>query len=60
MPLEQCTTDNGRPGWRWGESGKCYPYTKGNTKSEMYAKQQALMQARAIINSQKKAGKPVT
>lgn len=23
MPLKRCTS-NGQPGWKWGNSGKCY------------------------------------
>ena len=39
MPLQRCYI-NGRPGWRWGKRGKCYPGKTGKHK--------ALMQALAI------------
>jgi len=39
MPLKQCTVD-GKSGWKWGDSGKCY--TGAN------AKEKALAQGRAI------------
>lgn len=39
MPLKKCQTE-GDPGWRWGDSGKCYVGED--------AKQKALRQGRAI------------
>lgn len=47
MPLERCQTD-GRPGWKWGESGKCYVYTAGNEESESAARKKAMAQASAM------------
>lgn len=47
MPLTRCTK-NGRSGWKWGEGGACYTYTKGNAKSEAQAKEKAMAQSRAI------------
>lgn len=44
MPLMRCQK-NGRPGWKWGESGTCY--TGRN------AKERALEQMRAIKARQK-------
>lgn len=39
MPLQRCSV-NGKSGWRWGESGKCYTGPGGRRK--------ALRQMRAI------------
>jgi len=49
MPLMRCTT-GGKSGWKYGESGKCYPNPGGKTK--------AMKQMRAIKSSQgrKKSG----
>lgn len=43
MPLMQCTVD-GKPGWKWGRTGKCYTGKNG--------KKQALSQMKAIKASQ--------
>ncbi len=51
MPLMKCT-ENGKPGYKWGESGKCYTYTPGNEISRNNAKEKALKQARAIKANQ--------
>lgn len=47
MPIER-TTKKGKPCYRWGQSGKCYPYTPGNKRSRERAKKKALKQGRAI------------
>lgn len=47
MPVRK-TNKNGHVGYKWGTKGKVYP-----------TKAQALRQGRAIIISQKKAGKKV-
>jgi len=47
MPLKRCETD-GKPGWKWGDEGKCYPYTAGNEESEKAARKKALAQAAAM------------
>lgn len=39
MPLKKCTI-NGKSGWKWGDSGKCYTGKDG--------KEKAMKQARAI------------
>jgi hypothetical protein len=38
----------GQPGWKWGESGKCYPYTPKDEESENKAKQRAYIQGYAM------------
>jgi len=47
MPVQRCY-DNGKHGYKWGESGKCYTYTLGNEQSREDAKDKALTQGRAI------------
>lgn len=50
MPVEGCT-ENGKPGYRYGPSGKCYTYTKGSERSRKRAKQKAYVQGAAIRKS---------
>jgi len=59
MPVRPCTED-GKPGFKYGESGKCYTYTPGNTASKAAARLKAEAQGAAIKHSQERAGKPVT
>jgi len=47
MPIKRCQR-NGRPGFKWGDEGKCYTYEPGNKDSREAARQRALKQARAI------------
>ncbi len=47
MPLQRCETD-GRPGWKWGDAGTCYPYTAGDEESEAEARRKAMAQAAAM------------
>lgn len=48
MPIEKCTA-NGKSGYRWGKSGKCY--------TGPGARQKALKQGRAVeINKSKGSG----
>lgn len=47
MPLNRCQADD-KPGWKWGDAGKCYVYTAGNEESETAAKKKALAQASAM------------
>jgi HK97 family phage prohead protease len=47
MPLKRCQTDD-QPGWKWGDEGKCYPYTASNEESETAARKKALAQAAAM------------
>lgn len=32
MPLKRCQID-GKDGWKWGDSGKCYPGPTGKKKA---------------------------
>jgi hypothetical protein len=47
MPVMPCT-DEGKPGFKWGERGKCYTYTPGNIASKTRARLKVEMQGRAI------------
>lgn len=55
MPLKRCQ-DGGRPGWQYGDSGKCYTYAPGDAQSEAAAKLKAAKQAIAI--SRESGGRP--
>jgi hypothetical protein len=50
MPLTRCSED-GKPGWKWGESGKCYTFTRGDAASERAARKKARDQAVAIAGN---------
>ena len=43
MPVNPCS-ENGQPGFKWGDSGKCYLYTRGDEKSMGEAKRKATIQ----------------
>jgi rubrerythrin len=47
IPVHECTND-GKPGYKYGEAGHCYTYTTGDEESRKHAKQKAYMQAAAI------------
>lgn len=47
MPINRCSKD-GKPGFKWGNSGACYTYTSGDDKSIADAKKKVLAQATAI------------
>lgn len=47
MPLKRCQR-NGRPGYKWGDSGKCYTYESSSKPSREQAKRRAKRQGRAI------------
>jgi hypothetical protein len=47
MPIQKCQR-NDKPGYKWGEEGKCYTYEPGDEASRERAYQKALQQARAI------------
>ena len=56
MPIQPCTK-NGKPGFKWGKSGKCYPYTPGNKVSKTSARKKAAKQAAVIHASGYRANK---
>lgn len=47
MPVQQCKSD-GKSGYKWGSSGKCYTYVAGDRRSVKMAKKKAEKQGRAI------------
>ena len=53
MPVEQCSS-RGRPGYRWGKSGKCYVYNPNSTQSKVAARNKAEKQGRAVKANQGK------
>ena len=50
MPVEKCSSD-GKPGFRFGDSGKCYTYTEGDEAGMERAKEKARDQERAAYAS---------
>jgi len=47
MPVNSCS-ENGRPGFKWGNAGKCYLYTANDENSKREARKKALAQGLAI------------
>ena len=47
MPVKRCQSD-GKPGYKWGDEGKCYTYTQGDDESRERAKAKAERQGRAV------------
>jgi HK97 family phage prohead protease len=47
VPLKRCQ-EGDRPGWKWGDAGKCYTYESGNEESEKAAKVKASKQGIAM------------
>ncbi len=47
MPLKRCRSDS-KPGYKWGDSGKCYTYTAGSEEGRKKAKRKAILQGAAI------------
>jgi hypothetical protein len=43
MPVKNCS-ENGQPGFKWGDSGKCYLYTSGDEEGMDEAKRKATIQ----------------
>ena len=56
MPIKACSMD-GKPGYKWGDSGKCYTYTPGSEASKKAAKAKAIKQA---VAASYKGGKQVS
>lgn len=52
MPLKRCRSNN-KPGWKFGDSGKCYTYTPGSKESEKEARKQAVKQGVAELGPDK-------
>ncbi|HDY87477.1 MAG TPA: hypothetical protein ENH82_05085 [bacterium] len=51
MPVEVCN-GNGLPGFKFGESGKCFTYRPGNVAGRNAAREKANRQGQAIKISQ--------
>jgi hypothetical protein len=47
MPINSCS-DNGKPGYKWGDAGKCYIYNPDSEESKKTARKKALAQGIAI------------
>lgn len=47
MPIKQCE-EKGKPGFKWGDAGKCYTYSPYNEGSKKNAKKSATAQGLAI------------
>lgn len=43
MPVKGCSS-NGKPGYKWGDAGKCYTYNPNSEASKKNAKKRALAQ----------------
>ena len=52
MPIMSCKKDN-KPGYKYGEGGKCYTYSANDEKSRKAAKQKAIDQGLAIEQSRR-------
>jgi len=50
MPIVSCELD-GRPGFRWGGSGKCYTYSEGDPESMRVARARASAQGQAAYSA---------
>jgi hypothetical protein len=60
MPVRSCS-DGDKPGYKWGDSGKCYLYTAGDEKSIEAAKMKAQMQGVAArVNGYEEKANEVT
>lgn len=53
MPVKYCQVE-GKPGFKWGDEGKCYTYSPNNDVERARAKQKALQQAIAISSKKSK------
>lgn len=55
MPIRRCWQD-GKPGYQYGETGKCYTYEPGDEEGRKEARRKAEKQAQAIRASQTASG----
>lgn len=46
MPVQSCN-EKGKPGFKWGSSGTCFTYTKGDKKGQGAARAKAAKQGDA-------------
>jgi hypothetical protein len=47
MPVKICE-ENNKPGWKWGDEGKCYTYDPRSEIGSNNAKKKAIVQGIAI------------
>lgn len=47
MPVQKCQSGS-KPGFRWGQAGKCYTYEPGNSTARKEAKRKAYVQGYAV------------
>ena len=47
MPVQTCSED-GKPGYQYGDEGKCYTYTAGDEQQRTEAKRKAHVQGVAV------------
>ena len=47
MPVKECQSE-GKPGYKWGDEGKCYTYSPNNEPSKNKARKSAILQGIAI------------
>lgn len=47
MPIKNCN-ENNKPGYKWGDEGKCYTYTPDNEGQRRNAKKSAILQGIAV------------
>lgn len=55
MPVQSCE-ENGQPGFKYGESGRCYTYANGDKRARELARSKAAKQGRAIEAEQQRRG----
>jgi len=58
MPIKSCQLD-GKPGWKWGDSGKCYIYQPDSEASSKSAKRKAIRQGIAAGGAYSRIIKPL-
>ena len=51
MPVRRCVLD-GKPGFKWGERGRCYTYSPNDDAGRERARERAEIQGRAIKSAQ--------
>ena len=54
MPVKECQSEN-KPGFKYGDSGKCYTYDPKNVGQKNNAKKSAITQGISIIISQERS-----
>jgi len=60
MPIQSCSNE-GKPGYKWGEQGSCYTYTAGDESSIKEAKKKAQIQGIAArLNGYEEKANEVT